>query len=164
MKNTALLKKLLVLTVLSAGLAHAGDPHWISDSKGCKVTNVFPQEDESISWTGACEQGLANGEGKLTWLINGVVTDTYEGQLVKGWAEGEGKLTRKDGVYTGEWKNSLQNGKGRYQHEDGTWYQGGWKDGKPHGHGQMLTPEGKIFSGTWYDGYYEDEQPAENRG
>jgi len=58
----------------------------------------------------------------------------------------------------------LQNGKGRYQHEDGTWYQGGWKDGKPHGHGQMLTPEGKIFSGTWYDGYYEDEQPAENRG
>ena len=57
MKNTALLKKLLVLTVLSAGLAHAGDPHWISDSKGCKVANVFPQEDESISWTGACEQG-----------------------------------------------------------------------------------------------------------
>ena len=164
MKNTALLKKLLVLTVLSAGLAHAGDPHWITDSKGCKVANVFPQEDESISWTGACEQGLANGEGKLTWLINGIVTDTYEGQLVKGWAEGEGKLTRKDGVYTGEWKNSLQNGKGRYQHEDGTWYQGGWKDGKPHGHGQMLTPEGKIFSGTWYDGYYEDEQPAENRG
>jgi hypothetical protein len=125
---------------------------------------VFPQDGESITWSGPCHQGLADGVGKLTWLINGEVTDVYEGQLVKGWAEGQGKLTRKDGVYTGEWKHSLQNGKGRYQHEDGTWYQGGWKDGKPHGHGQMLTPEGKIFSGTWYDGYYEDEQPPENRG
>ena len=121
MKNTSLVSKIFLLITITAGLTYAGEPQWISDSKGCKVANVFPQEDESINWTGACEQGLATGEGKLTWLINGIVTDTYEGQLVKGWAEGEGKLTRKDGVYTGEWKNSLQNGKGRYQHEDGTW-------------------------------------------
>ena len=108
MKNTSLVSKIFLLITLTAGLTYAGEPQWISDSKGCKVANVFPQEDESINWTGACEQGLATGEGKLTWLINGIVTDTYEGQLVKGWAEGEGKLTRKDGVYTGEWKNSLQ--------------------------------------------------------
>ena len=86
MKNTSLVSKIFLLITLTAGLTYAGEPQWISDSKGCKVANVFPQEDESINWTGACEQGLATGEGKLTWLINGIVTDTYEGQLVKGWA------------------------------------------------------------------------------
>jgi len=163
MKFSLLFKNLFFLVCLSSSLVLASEQEWIVDGNGCKVANVFPQEGETIHWVGACEQGYANGQGTLTWLINGEITDVYEGQLVKGWAEGEGKLTRKTGVYTGEWKNSLQNGKGRYQHEDGTWYQGGWKDGKPHGHGQMLTPEGKIFSGTWYDGYYEDEQIPDNR-
>ena len=163
MTISSIFKHLFFITCLTTSLVYAAEQEWISDGNGCKVANVFPQEGESIQWTGACEQGFASGQGTLTWKINGETTDVYEGPLVKGWAEGEGKLTRKTGVYTGEWKNSLQNGKGRYQHEDGTWYQGGWKDGKPHGHGQMLTPEGKIFSGTWYDGYYEDEQIPDNR-
>ena len=115
------------------------------------------------SWSGPCKDNYAHGQGKLTWFINGVKKDIYEGSMVRGWAEGNGKLTRKDGVYEGEWKHSLQNGQGRYQHEDGSWYEGSWQDGHPHGHGQMQTPEGKLFSGTWYHGEYEDERAPSNR-
>ncbi len=148
---------------LCCGLVQADEVTWISDSSGCSVANIFPQEGESINWYGTCKKGRADGRGKLIWFLNGQTIGVYEGQMVDGWAEGQGKFTRKDGVYTGEWKNSLQNGKGHYQHEDGSWYEGSWKDGHPHGHGQMRTPEGKLFSGTWYNGQYEDERVPANR-
>tara|TARA_S200000501_G_scaffold369660_1_gene409494 strand:+ start:2005 stop:2505 length:501 start_codon:yes stop_codon:yes gene_type:complete len=143
-------------------LGHTSDKSvtWILDEKGCKVANVFPQEDETITWTGKCDNYLANGQGKLTWKIKGKVTNVYEGNMVKGWAEGKGTLTRETGVYKGEWKQSLQHGKGHYKHYDGSWYDGYWKEGHPHGHGQMLTPDGRLISGTWYDGVYEDEKKA----
>ena len=156
-------KLLMCALFLFFASAQADEVQWIKDAEGCKVANIFPQEGESINWSGACKKGFANGRGKLIWFLDGQITGVYEGQMVDGWAEGQGKLTRKDGVYTGEWKNSLQNGKGHYKHDDGSWYEGAWKDGHPHGHGQMLTPEGKLFSGTWYHGEYEDERAPNNR-
>jgi len=158
------LKSLGLALLLSLPLATlAADVDWITDKRGCKVANIFPQEGESISWNGPCKDNFAHGQGKLIWYMNGVQKEVYEGSMVRGWAEGKGKLTRNDGVYAGEWKNSLQEGKGRYEHEDGSWYEGAWSEGKPHGHGQMRTPDGKLFSGTWYHGEYEDERAPSNR-
>ena len=34
---------------------------WIADKRGCKVVNISPQEGESITWSGECKNGLANG-------------------------------------------------------------------------------------------------------
>jgi hypothetical protein len=163
MKTTYFIQYLVTVACLVCNTSFAEPMQWISDSNGCKVANIFPQEGETIQWTGPCDQQLANGQGKLTWYLNGEVTDVYEGPLVQGWAQGLGKLSRKDGVYLGDWKNSLQHGNGRYQHQNGAWYQGQWKEGKPHGLGKMLTPEGKVFSGTWYEGVFEGEQDEDNR-
>jgi hypothetical protein len=99
----------------------------------------------------------------LTWYLNGEVADVFDGQLVQGWAQGMGRLTRKNGIYIGEWKNSLQDGNGVQHMYNGTWYQGQWKQGKPHGHGKVKTLEGKIFSGTWNEGVFEGEQDQDNR-
>ena len=83
--------------------AQADEVQWIKDAEGCKVANIFPQEGESINWSGACKKGKAHGRGKLIWFLDSQIIGVYEGQMVDGWAEGQGKLTRKDGVYTGEW-------------------------------------------------------------
>ena len=147
----------LLLALGLPGAAHADDVQWITDSRGCKVADLAPQDSESISWTGECERGLANGEGILTWFMNGVRTEIYEGMMVDGYAEGMGRLRRAGGMYFGEWKRSMQHGRGRFDDADGSWYQGEWSEGLPHGRGQMLTPEGKLLRGYWNNGVYEEE-------
>ena len=52
-------KWLLLLTVLLSGYSFAGD--WMADSKGCKVWNNNPIEGETVTWSGACKDGLAEG-------------------------------------------------------------------------------------------------------
>ena len=143
--------------------AFADTVSWIEDANGCKIANVYPQEGETVTWTGSCINHFAEGKGVVTWYLNGEVADVFDGQLVQGWAQGLGRLTKKNGVYIGEWKNSLQDGNGMQHMYNGTWYQGQWKQGKPHGHGKVKTLEGKVFSGTWNEGVFEGEQDQDNR-
>ena len=152
----ARLGALIALALPVAALA-ADATQWIADANGCKVVNQSPQEGESITWSGGCERGLANGEGKLSWFINGVRTEVYEGTMVDGYAEGRGRLRRAEGTYVGEWKRSQRHGRGRYDDADGSWYQGEWSEDRPHGRGQMVTPEGRLLRGYWNNGEYEDE-------
>ncbi len=154
--NTMLSTLLTFLCCALPALA-AADSEWIADAKGCKVANISPKQGESISWSGDCHNGLANGEGTLTWFESGIKTEVYEGTMVDGYAEGRGKLHGAGSVYIGEWKKSRQHGRGRYEAADGSWYSGEWSDGVPHGRGQMLTPEGQLLKGYWNNGEYEDE-------
>ena len=157
---TSLLLRPLLPLLLALAVpvpAAAESPTWITDAKGCKIVNLAPQEGESVTWSGECPNGLANGEGTLTWFVAGVKTEVYEGMMVDGYAEGRGKLKRRGSAYVGEWKKSLQHGRGRYDDEDGSWYQGEWSEGLPHGRGQMLTPDGQLLKGYWNNGEFEDE-------
>ena len=162
-----LLRGLLVVACVwaNAALAADDDTQWIADERGCKVANPFPQPDESITWSGACKDGYAHGEGVLTFLVSGREHSRYTGTLERGWAQGQGVLQFSDGSkYDGQWSQSQENGTGRRDWPDGSWYEGGWKNGKPHGLGQFRRPDGKIFIGEWVDGVYEgDAEDGEER-
>jgi len=146
------------LFIPMAGMAADADVAWIADGHGCRVANPFPQPGETITWSGACKNGLADGDGVLQWYVDGKVADRYEGTLKEGWAEGKGTLTRAEGGrYSGDWKHSLQDGNGRYEATDGSWYEGQWKQGQPHGHGQYRTPDGRIVVGEWVNGVFEGD-------
>jgi hypothetical protein len=56
----------------------AGAPCWmeISQRPGCYVWNPFPAADETVTWTGACVVGFAQGTGTKTWIVSGTVTET----------------------------------------------------------------------------------------
>jgi hypothetical protein len=174
----------LSVALLLAGLctcfpavAVEDDVSWIADKRGCKVANTFPRAGESITWSGPCKDGYADGEGVMQWFLNGKEDDRYEGQISMGWAEGRGVLTKiEGGKYDGQWKHSVQDGNGRYDAPDGSFYEGQWKNGKPHGQGQYRRPDGKVFIGEWVDGVYapdleqqqqqqreEDEAPDPNK-
>jgi hypothetical protein len=161
-----LLAPLLVASAL-AGVARAApsdDVEWIADKNGCKVANPFPRAGETITWTGTCKNGFADGEGVLQWFYNGKQDDRYEGNLARGWAEGRGTLFKSDGgKYDGEWQQSLQNGMGRYEAPDGSWYDGQWKNGKPNGNGQYRRPDGRMFMGQWSDGVFEGDEDDGNQ-
>jgi len=157
--------KLIVAAVLAHGAAAwAGpdeDTQWITDSNGCKVANPMPQPDETITWSGPCKDGFADGEGVLTFLLKGTPHSRYEGSLRRGWADGRGKLELPDGSrYEGEWQRSMENGMGRRDWADGSSYDGQWKDGKPHGAGQYRLPDGRMLMGTWIDGVFEGDEAA----
>ncbi len=165
MNLTSIPRIALALSLLSplAGLGAEDDVTWIADQSGCKVANPFPQPGETITWSGECKKGKADGEGLLQWFINGKAADRYEGMLKEGWAEGKGTLTRVEGGrYSGDWRHSLQDGDGRYDAADGSWYEGQWKEGQPHGQGQYRTPDGRTFVGEWVDGVYEGDMDAED--
>jgi hypothetical protein len=154
---------LLLLCVALPNLLLAQESTWITDKKGCRIANLAPQDGESVEWTGACRQGLAYGDGTLTWSMAGVVTEIYQGSMVDGYAEGQGKLWRRGGAYVGEWKRSMQHGRGRYEDEDGSWYQGEWAEGVPHGAGKMRTPDGKVMEGNWIHGDLEAPDAMPNK-
>ena len=60
--------------------AQAAQEGWIADSKtGCKVWDPMPQQNETVSWSGSCKNGLAQGRGVLQWYADGKPTgDTYQ--------------------------------------------------------------------------------------
>ena len=153
------------LIASTSGFAAEDDVSWIADKRGCKVANTFPRQGETITWSGNCKDGFADGEGVVQWFLNGKEDDRYEGNLEMGWAEGRGTLYKADGgKYDGEWRQSMQEGTGRYEAPDGSWYDGQWKNGKPHGNGQYRRPDGRMFMGQWRDGVFEgDADPAQEQ-
>ncbi|MGA3399613.1 MAG: hypothetical protein ABSC95_10365 [Acetobacteraceae bacterium] len=95
--------------------------------------NAHPQPTESITWSGGCVNGVAQGRGVLQWFENGRPSEHYEGELRGGQMNGHGILTPGNG--------------GRYEGE--------FRDGKANGFGQWTTARGS-FSGLWTNGCFND--------
>jgi hypothetical protein len=154
----------------------AGQPGWLVDEKtGCKVWSVRPTT-ESVSWSGSCGNGLAQGRGILQWLNKDRLVDRYEGELWYGKRNGQGKITLANGVqYEGSWRDGVQNGQGkltlangdRYEGEfqngiqsgqvreifaNGNRYEGEARDGIRNGQGIMTFTNGDRYEGHWHDG------------
>jgi hypothetical protein len=82
-------------------------------------------------YTGGCKKGKANGYGTA------VGVDSYTGDFKNGLPEGEGKYTWKNGTwYDGNWKSGLFDGNGTFNKIDennpdsATLMTGFWKEGK----------------------------------
>ena len=110
--------------------------HWITDVNGCKIWDSRPSPGETVSWSGACEGGYAEGKGILIWYERGELHSTYEGELRGGHYEGRGTQVWPTGDrYEGEWKTCLKHGQGTDIFANGDTFTGSYKGGKPDGHG-----------------------------
>ena len=79
----------------------------------------------------------------------------YTGETKNGIPHGKGKWTYSDGsVYEGEWKDGKWHGKGKRTYSDGTYYEGEWKDDKWHGKGKRTYSSGAYYEGEWQDDKY----------
>ena len=115
----------LAMTVFLASLPSAvrgAEAGSISDPcTGCRVMNANPKRNEAITWSGGCENGLAQGQGILQWYENDRPAERYEGELHGGQINGHGVLTTEDGGrYEGSsatvWRTALANGRHRVAH------------------------------------------------
>ena len=83
-----------------------------SNQPGCHVWNTHLHVDATVTWTGDCVEGMAQGQGTVNWAWNG-------GKKMR---EDTGHLV--DGRYHGRWK---------YRDADGNVWEGPYEQGKPHG-------------------------------
>ena len=96
-------------------IAMASGSGWIADKKGCKVFNEAPHDGEAIVWSGACQNGYAEGPGEVRWVLDSVFSEVHTGTYHAG-APVEGEIVRffdlKRGITTEvPWKNGALNGK-----------------------------------------------------
>lgn len=104
---------------------------WIADQHtGCRVWNTFPNDSDTISWDGPCENGFASGFGVVRWSKNiGGEYEVNEGEFRGGRLNGHAIITAgSDLRFEGEFRNHLPNGKGTLE-VSGKTYSGNWSNG-----------------------------------
>lgn len=137
-------------------LAAPGRPGWmVAARNGCWVWNAFPSPGASVTWSGGCPRGPAQGQGQVEWrrMENGQPrVDRFTGTLREGRMEGRGTYTRADGDrYEGEWRDGRMNGRGTRTSADGGRYEGEYRDGRLHGRGTITWANGDRYEGEWRD-------------
>ncbi|XP_073407624.1 alsin [Dendrobates tinctorius] len=95
---------------------------------------------------------------KYTYYKDARLKDaTYEGRWISGKPHGRGVLSWPDGrIYTGEFRNGLEDGYGEYilpnkALKQNDRYLGNWKDGKMCGQGTFWYANGEIYEGCFQD-------------
>ena len=125
----------------------------LADPKtGCRIVRADTEPNVSISWSGDCYHGLANGSGALQWFQSGKPIARYEGDMSDGLANGHGTITYANGSrYEGDWVNGERYGRGTFVFANGARYVGDFRDNKPNGRGTYVWPNGNRYVGDFRD-------------
>ena len=150
MPSDARLAVWLAALVLAAPAAAGG---WISDSTtGCRVWNPNPTAQESVSWSGSCKDGFAQGEGVVQWFRNGLPLERNEGSWARGRQVGHGVQVWTTGRNEGDVRDGMPHGHGVLVLGDAR-YEVEFSDGKPNGAGVLPNAKG-VFEGVWKSGCF----------
>ncbi len=147
---------LMVGLIAAAPPARAGE--WIADKSGCHVWDPNPQLDESVTWSGSCANGRAQGSGTVQWSKSGMSIETDEGEWRDGRQAGKGTQSWSSGRYEGELADGEPNGNGVLTLQK-LRYEGEFRNGKPNGAG-TLTAGNETLRGTWKDGCLQGQRKA----
>jgi len=178
-------KAVLAAALLNCGLLTAsaadtagppgGNGQWLKDG-ACALFSADAHPGDSVSWTGSCVDGYAQGLGTATFthggqaqsftatFVHGVIPDghvisrwgqgwSYDGETVGGRFHGAGILTTDaSDRFDGQWSDGKMTGFGVLLRANGERYAGDWKDDKPNGNGELRHADGSLLSGTFVDG------------
>ena len=154
-----------VLGVLVAALTAWGSAAWadehgswqqLENNPSCSVWNAYPQPNETVTWSGACTNGKAQGRGTAVrrYLQDGEwIEDKYTVEIKDGKGHGHGLLVFGNGDrYEGDVRDSKLHGRGVRVWADGASYEGEFRDGKRTGRGVYVTANGDRYEGDFRDG------------
>ena len=122
----------------------------------CHVWNPNLQPDETVTWTGGCAGGRAQGEGTLKWVWDGgKKTSESTGSLTEGKGHGQWVVRQANGVVAeGPYVEGKQHGQWVVRYADGTVWEGPYVEGKQHGQWVTRYADGRVE----YDNYENGEQ------
>ena len=83
----------------------------IANHPGCYLWNPFPQDDETVTWSGGCSERYAQGSGETTWYQSDQVSEIDVGLRQEGRSEGFWVITDPDGIRSeGSFVDGLRHG------------------------------------------------------
>ena len=148
------LSSALILTAAAwTQVCAQGTDQWISDSKGCKVWVPNPRPNASVTWSGTCPKGFAEGQGAVEFYIDGRPAASSTGTFREGKLHGQAVTVAMNGTrYEGSFVNGRREGKGVLTSTTGHRYEGQFLDGKFSGSGALTFSNGNRCEGTFKDG------------
>jgi len=106
-------------------------PHWLLDERAqCWAYDSNAGAYDTITWSGVCRDGRADGPGTLTFFHRGRRFEELTGTFDAGHLEdGHVSIRWSDGSqYDGDEAGGQFNGRGRLIASDGTRYDGEWRN------------------------------------
>lgn len=138
-----------VILILASFLSHA-DSEIADRESGCKIWNSKSLVGYTVTWTGQCKGGKADGVGSLQWFYNKRPEGRYDGDYALGKMQGHGTYAMDDGSrYIGQFQNNLRNGRGAYLWADGTRYEGDYHNNLMDGKGTIYWTDGSFYVGEF---------------
>jgi hypothetical protein len=127
----ALFASLFVTSLSLHAGAQTSEGRYIKDGlHHCKVWSDHYTPEDSVTWSGSCKSGYAEGKGQLNWFSQQQVVATYTGDMKKGWPEGMGQYTIAGyGTLEGQFVKGNLHGKGRMRLENGGQMEGNFVNG-----------------------------------
>ena len=142
---------------IAGTVANLSGPNWsVTEDQACHVWVGGQGERQGpITWSGACIDGMASGEGRLTHGSGQII---YEGSMRAGKRHGHGALTSPDGDrYEGEFLDGLFHGYGIKTWSGGSRYEGEFRQGRPNGYGIATYVSGSRYEGRWREGCFDGQ-------
>jgi len=159
------LSLVVVNILLLVGRSSASDEPWITESReGCKFPIPLSRvvEHQTVSWSGECVAGYGEGEGQLSWFVDGKPTDSYVGTLHQGREDGKGTARYQSGdQYAGEFYAGSYDGHGIYTFTNGNRYEGDFVAGMSTRHGTLTLIDGQHFVTDLLRGPFDISGPEE---
>lgn len=142
----------LILSMQQSAVAEGG---WAEDTNSsCKIWNPAPQPNETVSWSGDCKNGFADGYGEEAWFEDGQPGNVIKGTAVKGRMKGKVQVRYQTGhEYIGRLDASgNRTGVGKFVAPDGSYYVGNFLSGAFHGRGKITNSDGREIVANWKNG------------
>ena len=131
----------------------AGAACWmeISGQSGCYVWNPGLALGATVTWTGECAGGLAQGAGTVTWLWDGN-RETAVGRLQDGRRSGHWVFRYPNGnVQEGPMVDDIRNGHWFLRYANGNVWEGPTVDGERNGHWVIRFANENVAEGPYVD-------------
>lgn len=146
-KTLIFLSAVMLMTI--SFLSHA-DSEIADRESGCKIWNSKSLIGYTVTWTGQCKNGKADGAGSLQWFYNKRPDGRYDGDYALGKMHGHGTYAMDDGSrYIGQFQDNLRNGRGAYLWSDGTRYEGDYQNNLMEGNGTVYWTDGSFYVGEF---------------
>ena len=126
----------------------------VKGQAGCYVWNENLATNATVTWTGGCSEGRAQGEGTLKWVWeDGEKTSESTGSLTDGKAHGQWVSRKADGDgWEGPYVDGKKHGPWVWRYSDGLVQEGPYVDGKMHGQWVFRDADGDVWEGPFVDG------------
>ncbi len=151
-KPEAVIKTLMALIfVLLVNMMAIGQAEgkWYKVNASDCLLHLADEGLTKLSWTGTCQNGYANGHGKMEAWDNDLLVYEYVGNVAEGRMNGKGLFTIVgSGVYEGDFKAGEMHGNGKLSTEMLV-YEGGFMDGMIHGKGRLKFANGDEYTGDF---------------